>query len=104
MTNSNDVTSLVHDVHPCCLILIDESIKGAASLNRYGITFDDNIDMVYNFRWLSIYDVYPYLKNGREVTISKMSKTSLLTKKICSTKRCFCSSVINEKFFLAESE
>ena len=26
---------------------IDESIKGAASLRRYGITFDDNIDVAY---------------------------------------------------------
>ena len=28
---------------------IDESIKGAASQNRYGITFDGNIDVMYNF-------------------------------------------------------
>ena len=27
---------------------IDESIKGAASLRRYGITFDDNINKKYN--------------------------------------------------------
>ena len=27
---------------------IDESIKGAASQNRYGITFDGNIDVMYN--------------------------------------------------------
>ena len=60
---------------------INESIKGAASLRRYGITFDGNIDVVYNFQWLSIYEIYPYLKNGREVTISKMFKTSLLIKK-----------------------
>ena len=26
---------------------IDESIKGAASLRRYGITFDDNINIKY---------------------------------------------------------
>ena len=43
----------------CCLFLsprisvdfflctIDESIKGAASLRRYGITFDGNIDVQY---------------------------------------------------------
>ena len=28
---------------------IDESIKGAASLRRYGITFDGNIDIMYPF-------------------------------------------------------
>ena len=28
---------------------IDESIKGAASLRRYGITFDGNIDVMYPF-------------------------------------------------------
>ena len=28
---------------------IDESIKGAASLRRYGITFDGNIDVMYIF-------------------------------------------------------
>ena len=26
---------------------IDESVKGAANLRRYGITFDGNIDMIY---------------------------------------------------------
>ena len=34
---------------PLCVVLctIDESIKGAASLRRYGITFDGNIDKKY---------------------------------------------------------
>ena len=41
---------------------IDESIKGAASQNRYGITFDGNIDVLYIFRWLSIYEIVSYLK------------------------------------------
>ena len=77
------IKSLPFDVVICT---IDESIKGAASLGRYGITFDGNIDVVYNFQWLSIYNIYPYLKNGREVTISKMFKSSLLTKKKCSTR------------------
>ena len=50
----------------CCLVLsprisvdfflctIDESIKGAASQNRYDITFDGNIDVLYIFQWLII--------------------------------------------------
>ena len=29
---------------------IDESIKGAASQNRYGLTFDGNINVMYNFQ------------------------------------------------------
>ena len=41
---------------------IDESIKGAASQNRYDITFDGNIDVLYNFQWLSIYEIESYLK------------------------------------------
>ena len=41
---------------------IDESIKGAASQNRYGITFDGNIDVLYNFACLFIYGIDPYLK------------------------------------------
>ena len=40
---------------------IDESVKGAASQNRYGITFDGNIDVLYNFQWLND----SYLKMGK---------------------------------------
>ena len=40
---------------------IDESIKGAASQNRYGITFDGNIDVMYNNVFF-IYWLDPYLK------------------------------------------
>ena len=31
---------------------IDESIKGAASLGRYGITFDGNIDVIVHYQHL----------------------------------------------------
>ena len=41
---------------------IDESIKGAASQNRYDITFDGNIDVLYNFQWLFSYEIESYLK------------------------------------------
>ena len=41
---------------------IDESIKGAASQNRYDITFDGNIDVLYNFQWLFSYGIESYLK------------------------------------------
>ena len=44
------IKSLPFDVVICT---INESIKGAASLGRYGITFDGNIDVIVHFQHLS---------------------------------------------------
>ena len=43
------IKSLPFDVVICT---IDEAIKGAASLGRYGITFDGNIDVTVHFQHL----------------------------------------------------
>jgi hypothetical protein len=44
---------------------IDEFIKGAASLRRYGITFDDNINIMYMLMF--IFSVKrTYLENIRK--------------------------------------
>ena len=51
-------------------IQIDESIKGDASQNRYNITFDGNIDVLYNFQRLFLYWLLP--ENRIKMTISKM--------------------------------
>jgi hypothetical protein len=37
---------------PSVYCTIDEFIKGAASLRRYGITFDDNIDVMYMLKFI----------------------------------------------------
>ena len=44
----NSCSALV-DVPFLFVCTIDESIKGAVSQNRYDITFDGNIDVLYNF-------------------------------------------------------
>ena len=47
---------------------IDESIKGAASQNRYDITFDGNIDVLYIFQWVCTYLIFPLPENGRKMS------------------------------------
>ena len=66
------------------LCTIDESIKGAASQNRYDITFDGNINVLYIFQSVCIYLIFPLPENGRKLSILSFEDlTNIVRRRKC---------------------